>query len=81
MRDKEKMSIVTVVSFGGSSRRGWKIAMAHTVGSTVTLTKLGDISKGGTSFTPSPALRRMLEINGAVEIAANTEIGDDPSKC
>jgi hypothetical protein len=76
VRAKEKMSIVTVVSFGGSSRRGWKIAMARTVGSTVTLTKLGDISKGGTSFTPSPASRRMFEINGAVEIAANTEIGE-----
>jgi hypothetical protein len=77
VKAKEKMSIVTVVSFGGSSKRGWKIAMARTVGSTVTLTKLGDISKGGTSFTPSPASRRMFEINGPRETEANTEIGNE----
>ena len=79
-RVKEKTSIVTVVSFGGSSKKELKIAMAHTVGSTVTLTTLGGISKDGTNFIPSPALRRMLEINGAVEIAANTEIGESNDK-
>lgn len=76
MKAKEKMSIVTVVSFGGSSRRGWKIAMARTVGSTVTLTKLGDISKGGTSFTPSPALRRMLDLSGRLETEVSMGTGD-----
>ena len=79
-RVKEKTNIVTVVSFGGSSKKELKIAMAHTVGSTVTLTTLGGISKDGTNFIPSPALRRMLEINGAVEIAANTEIGESNDK-
>ena len=79
-RVKEKTSIVTVVLFGGSSKKELKIAMAHTVGSTVTLTTLGGISKDGTNFIPSPALRRMLEINGAVEIAANTEIGESNDK-
>lgn len=79
-RVKEKTSIVTVVSFGGSSKKELKIAMAHTVGSTVTLTTLGGISRDGTNFIPSPALRRMLEINGAVEIAANTEIGESNDK-
>ena len=79
-RVKEKTSIVTVVSFGGSSKKELKIAMAHTVGSTVTLTTLGGILKDGTNFIPSPALRRMLEINGAVEIAANTEIGESNDK-
>ena len=79
-RVKEKTNIVTVVSFGGSSKKELKIAMAHTVGSTVTLTTLGGISKDGTNFIPSPALRRMFEINGAVEIAANTEIGESNDK-
>ena len=79
-RVKEKTSIVTVVSFGGSSKKELKIAMAHTVGSTVTLTTLGGISKDGTNFIPSPALRRMLEINGAVETEANTEIGESNDK-
>jgi hypothetical protein len=76
-RAKEKTSIVTVVSFGGSSKKELKIAMAHTVGSTVTLTKLGDISRDGMSFIPSPALRRMSESNGAVETAAKKENGNE----
>jgi hypothetical protein len=74
-RVKEKTSIVTVVSFGGSSKKELKIAMAHTVGSTVTLTTLGGISRDGTNFIPSPALRRMFEINGPRATEANTEIG------
>ena len=79
-RVKEKTSIVTVVSFGGSSKKELKIAMAHTVGSTVMLITLGSVSKGGTNFIPSPALRRMLEINGLRETEANTEIGESNDK-
>jgi hypothetical protein len=79
-RVKEKTSIVTVVSFGGSSKKELKIAMAHTVGSTVTLTTLGGISRDGTNFIPSPALRRMLEINGPRATEANTEIGESNDK-
>jgi hypothetical protein len=80
VKAKGKMSIVTVVSFGGSSKRGWKIAMARTVGSTVTLTKLGDISRDGMSFIPSPALRRMSEINGTKATEAKKEIGNEHGK-
>ena len=76
-RAKEKTSIVTVVSFGGLSKKELKIAMAHTVGSMVTLTTLGGVSKDGTNFIPSPALRRMLGRNGAVETAANKENGNE----
>lgn len=79
-RVKEKTSIVTVVSFGGSSKKELKIAMAHTVGLTVTLTTLGGISRDGTNFIPSPALRRMLEINGPRATEANTEIGESNDK-
>jgi hypothetical protein len=61
---KERMSIVTVVSFDTSSRCALKIAIAHTVGSMVTLTNLGGITRGGTNFIPSHDLRRMLETSG-----------------
>jgi len=63
-RAKEKMSIVTVVSFEESSRCVWKIAIARTVGSMVTLTSVGSATRDGMNFTPSPALRRMLETSG-----------------
>jgi hypothetical protein len=63
-RAKEKMSIVTVVSFGRSSRCALKIAIARTAGSMVTLTSVGSVTKDGTNFIPSPALRQMLENNG-----------------
>jgi hypothetical protein len=74
---KEKMSIVTVVSFDTSSRCASKIAIAHTVGSMVTLTKLGGITKGGMNFIPSHALREMLEINGPKETEVTQENGND----
>lgn len=61
---KERMSIVTVVSFDTSSRCALKIAIAHTVGSMVTLTTLGDVTKDGMNFIPSHDLRQMLETNG-----------------
>jgi hypothetical protein len=63
-RVKEQMNIVTVVSFEKLSRCASRIAIAHTVGSTVTLTILGDITKDGTNFIPSPDLKRMLETSG-----------------
>jgi hypothetical protein len=63
-RAKEKMSIVTVVSFGRSSRCALKIAIARTAGSMVTLTSVGSVTKDGTNFILSPDLRRMFETNG-----------------
>ena len=59
-----KMNIVTAVSFDTLSQCGLKIAIAHTVGSTVTVTSLGSIAKDGMNFIPSRALRKMLETNG-----------------
>jgi len=76
-RVKEQMSIVIVVLFGKSSRCVLKIAIAHTVGSTVTLTTLGNVTRGGTNFTPSPALRRMLKTNGLEAIEATQENGNE----
>jgi hypothetical protein len=76
-KDKEQTNIVTVVSFERSSRCASKIAIAHTVGSMVTLMKLGDVIKGGTNFTPSPALRRMLESSGQKATEVTQENGNE----
>jgi hypothetical protein len=74
---KEKMSIVTAVSFEKSSRCVLKIAIARTVGSMVTLTSVGSVTKGGTNFIPSPALRRMLETSGQKVTEVTQENGND----
>ena len=76
-RVKEQMNIATVVSFGKSSRCELRIAIAHTVGSTVTLTTLGSVTKDGTNFTPSPALRRMLKTNGLKATEVTKENGNE----
>jgi hypothetical protein len=74
---KERMNIVTVVSFGRSSRCGSKIAIAHTVGSMVTLMTLGGVTRDGMNFTPSPALRRMLETSGQKATEVTQENGNE----
>jgi enterochelin esterase-like enzyme len=74
---QESVSICTVVSFERSSRCELKIAMAHTVGSGVTLTTLGVGRKGGTTFTPNQNLRKMLETNGTKAIEVTKENGND----
>jgi hypothetical protein len=76
-RAKEKMSIVTAVSFGKSSRCVLKIAIARTAGSMVTLTSVGSVTKGGTNFIPSPALRRMLETSGQKVTEVTNGNGND----
>jgi len=76
-RAKEKMNIVTVVSFGESSRCVLKIAIARTVGSMVTLTSVGSATRDGMNFIPSPALRRMLESNGKKVTVVTQENGND----
>jgi hypothetical protein len=74
---KEQMNIVTVVSFGRLSKCVSRIAIAHTVGSTVTLTTLGSVTRDGMNFIPTHNLRRMLETNGQREIEEHMENGND----
>ena len=74
---KERMNIVTVVSFEELLRCELKIAIAHTVGSTVTLTTLGGVIRGGMNFTPSPALRRILETSGSKATEVTKENGNE----
>ena len=76
-KDKEQMSIVTVVSFDGSSKSAFKIAMVRIDGSEATTTVLADISKDGMNYIPAQDLKRMCEINGPRATEANMEIGDD----
>jgi len=71
------MSIVTVVSFDTSSRCALKIAIAHTVGSMVTLTILGGVIRDGTNFIPSHDLKRMLETNGTKATEVTQGNGND----
>ena len=71
------MSIVTVVSFEKLSRCVFKIAIAHTAGSMVTLTSVGSATRGGTNFIPSPALKRMLETSGKKVTEVTQENGND----
>jgi hypothetical protein len=74
---KERTSIATVVSFGRSSVCDSRIAIAHIVGSTVTLMNLGDVKKDGTNFIPIPALKKMLETNGQKATEVTQENGND----
>lgn len=71
------MNIVTVVSLGKLSGCVPKIGIAHTYGSTVTLTMLGNVTKDGTNFTPNLILKKMLETNGLKATEANLENGNE----
>jgi hypothetical protein len=74
---REKMSIVTAVSFGRLSGCVSRIAIAHTVGSMVTLTTLGRITRGGMSFIPNQDLKQMLKTNGLKATEVTKENGND----
>jgi hypothetical protein len=76
-RVKEQMSIAIVALFEKSSLCELKIVIAHTVGSTVTLTTLGSVTRDGTNFTPSPALRQMLKTNGLKATEVTKENGNE----
>jgi hypothetical protein len=73
----ESANICTVVSFGRSSRCELKIAIAHTVGSTVVMTTVGAGRRGGTNFTPNQILKKMLETNGLKVTEVTQENGNE----
>ena len=70
-------SICTVVSFDGSSNVGYKIAMQHTDGSTVTLTELAAITKAGMNYIPSQVLSKMFETSGSKVTEVTKENGNE----
>lgn len=76
---KDQMSIVTAVSFDGSLKSAYKIAMAHTVGSVVTSTTLVAITKDGMTYIKDHGLNKMFESSGVEEIVATMESGNEKS--
>jgi len=74
---KDKTSIVTVVSFGGSSNDAYRIAMQRTDGSTVTLTTLAVITKAGMSYMKALDLNKMFGINGVKVTEVMKENGNE----
>lgn len=63
-REKDQTSIVTVVSFDGSSNDAYRIAMQRTDGSMVTLTTLAVVTRAGMTYMKALDLNKMFGING-----------------
>ena len=78
-KQKQSVSICTVVSFGRSSRCALKIGIVHTVGSEATVTIVGGGRRGGTNFTPNQTLKKMLETNGLKATEVIMESGNEQS--
>lgn len=76
---KVRTSIVTVVSFDGLSKSGYKIAMARTDGSEVTLTTLVDITKAGMTYIRDHGWNEMFSTSGLKEIVEMKESGNEQS--
>ena len=76
-RVKGKMSIGIAVSFVGSSKKDYKIVTVHTDGSTATVTKWADGTKGGMNYIPNRVLKQMFENSGQRVIEATQENGNE----
>jgi len=74
---KDKTSIVTVVSFGGSSNDAYRIVMQRTDGCTVTLTTLAVVTRAGMIYMRDLDLNKMFGINGSKVIEVTTENGNE----
>ena len=74
-KDKAQTSIVTVVSFDGSSSDAYRIAMQHIDGSTVTLTTLAVVTRAGMNYMKALDLNKMFELNGRLAIEESTVTG------
>ena len=76
-RARDQTSIVTVVSFGGSSNDAYRIAMQRTDGCTVTLTTLAVITRAGMSYMKALDLNKMFGINGVKVTEVMKENGNE----
>jgi len=74
---KEKMNIGIAVSFGGSSKKDYKIVTVLTSGSTATVTTWGNTKRDGTNYIPSRVLKQMFENSGQKVIEETKENGND----
>jgi len=76
-REKDQTSIVTVVSFDGSSNDAYKIAMRRTAGLTVTLTTLAVVTRAGMTYMQALDLNKMFGINGLKVTEVTKENGNE----
>ena len=76
-KDKAQTSIVTVVSFDGSSNDAYRIAMQRTDGSTVTLTTLAVVTRAGMTYMQALDLNKMFGINGSKVTEVTKENGSE----
>ena len=74
---KGKMSIGIAVSFDGSLKKDFKIVTVHTSGSTATVTKWADGTRGGMNYIPNRVLRQMFENSGQRVIEEIKESGNE----
>ena len=74
---KPTMSIGIAVSFGGSSKKEYKIVTMLTSGSTATLTTVVDTKRAGTNYIPSHVLKQMFENSGQRVIKEQQENGNE----
>lgn len=77
-RGKVRTSIGIAVSFGGLSKPEYKIVTLRCDSSTATVTALGRLSRDGINFTLNPIWTEMSGSNGAEEIKATKENGNEP---
>jgi hypothetical protein len=76
-REKDQTSIVTVVSFDGSSNDAYRIAMQRTDGSMVTLTTLAVVTRAGMTYMKALDLNKMFGINGLKVTEVTKENGNE----
>ena len=76
-REKDQTSIVTVVSFDGSSNDAYKIAMQRTAGSMVSLTTLAVVTRAGMTYMQALDLNKMFGINGLKVTEVTKENGNE----
>lgn len=76
-KELAQTSIVTVVSFDGSSSDAYKIVMRRTDGSVATLTTLAVITKAGMTYIQRLDLNRMFGINGSKVTEVTMENGNE----
>ena len=76
-KDKAQTSIVTVVSFDGSSNDAYKIAMRRTAGSMVSLTTLAVVTRAGMTYMQALDLNKMFGINGLKVTEVTKENGNE----
>lgn len=76
-KELAQTSIVTVVSFDGSSSDAYKIVMRRTDGSVATLTTLAVITKAGMTYIQRLDLNRMFAISGLKVTEVTQENGNE----